>query len=75
MKGKIFMFLFALPFFGIGVWMGYSAGANLVDAWQMKQWVQVQGTLTRAGYETHSGDDSDTSSKRLWGTHAPTEVE
>jgi len=54
------MFLFALPFFGIGVWMGYSAGANLVDTWQMKQWVQVQGTLTRAGYETHSGDDSDT---------------
>ena len=60
MRGKIFMFLFALPFFGVGVWMGYSAGANLVDAWQMKDWAQVQGTLTRAGYATHSGDDSDT---------------
>jgi hypothetical protein len=58
MKGKIFLFLFALPFFGVGVWMGYSAGSNLVDAWQMKQWVAVQGTLHRAGYETHSGDDS-----------------
>ena len=58
MKGKIFLFLFALPFFGVGVWMGYSAGANLVDAWQMRQWVAVQGTLLRAGYETHSGDDS-----------------
>ena len=30
MKGRIFMFLFALPFFGVGMWMGYSAGANLV---------------------------------------------
>lgn len=60
MKGKIFLFLFALPFFGAGVWMGYSAGANLVDAWQMRQWLPVQGTLIRAGYDTHSGDDSDT---------------
>ncbi len=58
MKGKIFLFLFALPFFGVGVWMGYSAGSNMADAWQMKQWVAVQGTLHRAGYETHSGDDS-----------------
>jgi hypothetical protein len=38
--------------------MGYSAGSNIFDAWQMKQWVVVQGTLHRAGYETHSGDDS-----------------
>ncbi|MCH8073635.1 MAG: DUF3592 domain-containing protein [Proteobacteria bacterium] len=58
MRGRIFIFLFALPFFGVGVWMGYSIGANLTDAWQMEQWVQVQGTLLRAGYETHSGDDS-----------------
>ena len=53
MKGKLFLFLFALPFFGVGLWMGYSAGSNLADAWQMKQWVAVQGTLHRAGYETH----------------------
>jgi hypothetical protein len=58
MKGRIFLFLFALPFFGVGVWMGYSAGSNMVDAWQMKHWVPVQGTLLNAGYETHSGDDS-----------------
>jgi len=58
MKGRIFVFLFALPFFGVGVWMGYSAGSNLVDAWQMQDWVAVQGTLHRAGYESHSGDDS-----------------
>ena len=60
MKGRIFLFLFALPFFGVGAWMGYSIGANLADAWQMKQWEPVQGTLLRGGYETHSGDDSNT---------------
>ena len=54
------MFVFALPFFGVGVWMGYSAGSNLVDAWQMRQWVAIEGFLLRGGYETHSGDDSDT---------------
>ncbi len=60
MKGRLFLFLFALPFFGVGAWMGYSMGADLTDAWQMRQWVAVQGTLLRGGYETHSGDDSNT---------------
>lgn len=60
MKGRIFLFLFGLPFFGVGAWMGYSIGANLADAQQMKQWVAVEGTLRRAGYETHTGDDSNT---------------
>jgi hypothetical protein len=60
MKGKLFLFLFALPFFGVGVWMGYSIGSNLIDAWQMQQWTPVDAVLHRAGYETHSGDDSDT---------------
>ncbi len=60
MKGRIFLFLFALPFFGVGVWMGYSIAANLTDAWQMKEWVPVQAKLQRAGYDTNSGDDSNT---------------
>lgn len=60
MKAKIFLFLFALPFFGVGVWMGYSIGNNLLDAWQMREWIPVQATLQRAGYETNSGDESDT---------------
>ncbi|MHC4325349.1 MAG: DUF3592 domain-containing protein [Planctomycetota bacterium] len=60
MRGKIFLFLFALPFFGVGVWMGYSIAATLNDAWQMREWVAVEGSLSRAGYETHSGDDSNT---------------
>ena len=60
MKGKLFLLLFALPFFGVGVWMGYSIGSNLIDAWQMQQWTPVDAVLHRAGYETHSGDDSNT---------------
>jgi len=60
MKGKVFMLLFALPFFGVGVWMAYSIGNDLTDASAMKQWEPVQATLQRAGYERHSGEDSDT---------------
>jgi len=60
MKGKILPLLFALPFFGVGVWMAYSIGSNLLDASRMKQWEPTQATLQRAGYERYSGDDSDT---------------
>ncbi len=60
MKGKIFVSLFALPFFGVGVWMLWSVSNSLVDAWQMNSWVQTEAHLIRAGYETHRGDDSDT---------------
>jgi len=58
MKGKIFSLLFALPFFGVGVWMAYSISGNLIDATKMRQWEPTQATLQRAGYESHSGDDA-----------------
>jgi hypothetical protein len=58
MKGRIFLLLFALPFFGVGVWMAYSVSSTSYEAWQMKQWAPVTATLTRAGYESHRGDDS-----------------
>ena len=60
MKGRIFLTLFALPFFGVGVWMAWSIGSNLHDAWQMRGWEAVPARLIAAGYETHTGDDSDT---------------
>ncbi len=60
MKSKIILFLFALPFFGVGVWMGCSIGGSVLDAWEKKQWEPVQATLVRAGYNSHSGDDSTT---------------
>lgn len=60
MKGRIFLLLFAFPFFGVGVWMAWSTASTLYDARQMKQWLPVTATLTRAGWDTHSRDDSDT---------------
>ena len=60
MSGRIFLILFALPFFGVGVWMLWSVSSSLTDAWHMKSWQPTQARLIRAGYETHSGDDSDT---------------
>ena len=60
MKGRIFLFLFALPFFGVGVWMGYSIFVDVSEAMEMRDWVEVDATVTSAGVETHRGDDSDT---------------
>jgi hypothetical protein len=60
MRGKIFISLFALPFFGVGVWMLWSISSSLVESWQMDDWVQAEARLTRGGYETRSGDDSNT---------------
>ena len=60
MKGKIVASLFALPFLGVGVWMLWSISSGFYDAWRMQSWVPVEARILRAGYETHSGEDSDT---------------
>lgn len=60
MKGKILVSLFALPFFGVGVWMLWSVSNAFIDAWQMHSWVQTEAHLIRGGFETHNGDDSNT---------------
>lgn len=60
MKGKILVSLFALPFFGVGVWMLWSVSNEFFDAYQMQSWMRVEARLSSAGYRTHSGDDSDT---------------
>ena len=60
MRGRLFLFLFALPFLGVGVWMAWSAGTNIADSWHMEQWVAVQARVLDGGYATHSGDDSNT---------------
>ncbi len=60
MKGRILATLFALPFAGVGVWMLWSIGSTLHEAWQMRDWVQVEATLQAGGYDTRSGNDSDT---------------
>ena len=60
MKGRILGTLFALPFFGVGVWMLWSVGNNFADAIEMRGWAPVEARLTAAGYTTSRGDDSDT---------------
>lgn len=57
MRSKILLTLFALPFAGVGLFMGFWIGVTLTDAWQMKQWVPVQATLQRAGFERKSSDN------------------
>ncbi len=37
-----------------------SVSGHVFDAWQMQSWEPVQAQLSNAGYETHSGDDSNT---------------
>jgi len=54
------MTLFALPFFGVGVWMTWAIGDSLHDAWEMRGWQPTAAKLISAGYRTHSGDDSNT---------------
>ena len=60
LRGRLLVSLFALPFFGVGVWMLWSVSNTLYDAHRMQDWVQVEARLTSAGYRTHSGEDSDT---------------
>ena len=60
MKGRIVLSLFALPFLGIGGWMAYAICSDLWQAQQMDGWLPTEAALLRAGYETHSGEDSDT---------------
>ena len=60
MGGRIFITLFALPFFGVGVWMLWSVSSTLFDAWDMRGWQPTEARLLSAGYNTHSGDDSNT---------------
>jgi hypothetical protein len=59
MKRKLFLILFALPFFGIGLWMLITISLNTFDAWQMQSWESTPARLSNAGYKTHRGDDSD----------------
>ncbi|NOX70350.1 MAG: DUF3592 domain-containing protein [Gammaproteobacteria bacterium] len=60
MKGKVVLFLFTLPFFGVGVWMLFAISGQMMESWQMQSWVPVQAYLSDAGYETYPGDDTST---------------
>jgi hypothetical protein len=59
MKGRILGSLFALPFAAVGVFMLWSVGSTLSQAWQMQGWLPVSAHLLEAGYKTNT-DDSNT---------------
>ena len=66
MKGKIFALLFALPFFGVGVFMAYSIGSNLFDASRMSNWEAVQASLRRAGVESRESLEEPSRNAEPW---------
>ncbi len=60
MKGRWFLFLFAIPFAGVAVWAGWSISTTVYDAWQMSQWPSTSATIVSGGYSSHTGEDSTT---------------
>lgn len=60
MKGRLFLVLFALPFAGVGAWMAWSLGTMTLEVRAMRGWQPVSAEVLSGGYNTHSGDDSDT---------------
>lgn len=60
MIGKSVVFVFGLPFLGVGLWMLWSASGMFLQAWQMNSWANTEAYLTRGGYETHDSGNSPT---------------
>lgn len=60
MKNTIWLRLFALPFMAVGIWMLYSVTQTLITGAQMRSWETINAYVISGGYETISGDDSDT---------------
>ena len=60
MKNRIVVTLFSLPFAGVGVWMAWLIGVELIEAAEMRSWYPVQAELVDAGTTRHTGSDSTT---------------
>ena len=52
--------LFALPFAGVGVFMGYLTAATLVEWVAMRSWVPVEAEIVSVNLQQNSGSDSTT---------------
>ena len=52
--------LFALPFAGVGVFMGYLTVATLVEWESMRSWVRVDAEIVSVNLQQNSGSDSTT---------------
>ncbi len=59
-KGRLVGTLFALPFAGVGTFIGGWAVSDVLTTRDMRDWVRVDATLTSAGVNYHTGDDSTT---------------
>lgn len=57
-SGSIFLTVFALPFLGVGLFMGFLMVKSLVDQQQMASWDEVPATLIDVHMEVDSGGDS-----------------
>ena len=58
MRGRVFLFLFGVPFACVGLWAGWSVGSSLYDAWRMSGWPSTTAIVTTGGFSTRTGDDS-----------------
>lgn len=56
----LFMMLFALPFAGVGIFMGGLVARTLLRAQEMEHWMEVPVAVQEAALVEHQGDDSTT---------------
>ncbi len=59
-RAIIFLILFALPFAGVGTFVGYLAGSTLTTWVRAQSWDEVPATLLSANLVVNSGSDSTT---------------
>ena len=55
--GRIFLFLFGLPFLLTGIWACYSVASNIYDWQRMKNWQPVQAKIISGGVKESSGSE------------------
>jgi len=56
----ILLILFALPFAGVGTFVGYLAGSMIATWRQTGSWIEVPATIVSTDLDVSRGDDSDT---------------
>lgn len=59
-SGRIFLFLFGLPFLLTGIWACYSVTSNIYDWQRMKAWQPVQAKIISGGVKESSGSEGGT---------------
>ncbi len=60
MGSRIFMFLFALPFLGVGIWATYSITKTFMESQAMQNWAPVQAQVLSGGVDENTDDEGTT---------------